>query len=87
MASVIRNDKIQFGKGKAPELRVETDWGNFTEYANFIRFSLWYALNTEVSKRTAASGRNIEKVSGSRVHGDCKRCGAGIFTGRIVGGF
>ena len=43
--------------------------------------------NTEASKRTAASGRNIEKVSGSRVHGDCKRCGAGIFTGRIVGGF
>lgn len=43
--------------------------------------------NITFSKRTAASGRNIEKVSGSRVHGDCKRCGAGIFTGRIVGGF
>lgn len=35
--------KFSLGKGKAPELRVETDWGNFTEYANFIRFSLWYA--------------------------------------------
>ena len=48
--------KFSLGKGKAPELRVETDWGKFyricnrirsmcglTEYANFIRFSLWYA--------------------------------------------
>ena len=32
--------KFSLGKGKAPELRVETDWG---KYANFIRFSLWYA--------------------------------------------
>ena len=63
--------KFSLGKGKAPELRVETDWGKFYR----------------ICKRTAASGRNIEKVSGSRVHGDCKRCGAGIFTGRIAGGF
>lgn len=35
--------KFSLGKGKAPELRVETTGGNFTEYANFIRFSLWYA--------------------------------------------
>ena len=31
--------KFSLGKGKAPELRVETDWGKFYR----IRFSLWYA--------------------------------------------
>ena len=35
--------KFSLGKGKAPELRVGQTGGNFTEYANFIRFSLWYA--------------------------------------------
>lgn len=80
--------KFSLGKGKAPELRVETDWGKFYRICKFHKIqSMVCPRNTEASKRTAASGRNIEKVSGSRVHGDCKRCGAGIFTGRIVGGF
>ena len=61
--------KFSLGKGKAPELRVETDWGKFYRICKFHKI------------------QSMVKVSGSRVPGDCKRCGAGIFTGRIVGGF
>ena len=35
--------KFSLGKGEAPELEWRQTGGSFTEYANFIRFSLWYA--------------------------------------------
>ena len=80
--------KFSLGKGKAPELRVETDWGKFYRICKFHKIQSMVCPGIQkLPKEQHLSQEEFEKVSGSRVHGDCKRCGAGIFTGRIVGGF
>ena len=57
------------------------------EYSQFMEIVQNCQISGEEEPYKKAIKECIEKGSGSRVHGDCKRCGAGIFTGRIAGGF
>ena len=87
MASVIRMIKFSW-EGKAPELRVETDWGKFYRICKFHKIQSMVCPGIQkLPKEQQPPEEILKKFQEAESMEIARDAVSGIFTGRIVGGF